>query len=591
MNKSIFNRYKCIFVIFILLFGILLEQLVRLQILDGKKLTVMADKMRMQIVVGTEYPRGDILDYKKRSLLDSQKKKTLIVFPAVVKKNDSLIRELSSILHISYGNIVNQIGLMQKNYGNRPFVLKSNLNIEEELKINNLKAKGIYIVPIEGRYGSHSLAVHLIGHVGQIDNNSWQKLKKHYASEDELNSYKKNTIIGVKGLEAIYDRYLRETEPDHYIAAAVDAKGNVLDGLGFRKIANVTTNKQKNNLVLTLDKDIQRIVEDVLDHQVKKGAVVILRISTGEVVAMASRPSFKQDAVFQYIQNDKVSAEFTNRSLEHYYPGSVFKIVIAAASLEEGLVKPNDFFNCVEKFVFANGETIPCWKKGGHGKISFSEAFAQSCNSTFIQLALRLGSDKIQDYANRFGLTEDYLIGYKNEQFQSINIPKNNDVAIGNASLGQQGIMLTPLQIAGIISTIANNGVMHKPRVANSIENNDHKIIKQWFTPKGQRVISKKTALLMQSLLKDTALTGTGKKAWISGWGSAGKTGSAQTGNYAANGKEILNTWFAGYAPLEKPEYAVTVLVENGTAGGVDAAPIFKKIMEQILALKYASPK
>lgn len=586
MLRKYYLRIKLLFFIFIFLFLGLLVRLLQLQIVEGEELAALAERIRTQTVFGEEFPRGDILDRNGESLLDSREQPAVVIFPAMWENSEQAIVQLSRTLGIRAEKIQGKLELAQKYHANGPFILHTNLSEQELSELNELDIPGVYVVPIKSRYGPESLAVHLIGHLNSIDGPTWERLKKEGRGEQGLDSYLKSDVIGVKGLEAQYESYLRATQPEYYLEATVDAKGQLLSGLGFKKIETFAA-KERNNLILTIDKNIQKAVEEVMDKRVKKGAVVVLDVNTGEVLAMASRPVFDQNNIAEFLTPDgKDEHEFVNRALEHYYPGSIFKTIIAAAALEEGIAHPEQKYICSGKYVFPTGLTIPCWKKEGHGQLSLTEALAQSCNPIFIEIGLKLGREKILEYVQRFGLKDEVLLGYRLNKFTSFNIEPNSPGAIGNAVLGQQGVMLSPLQVASVMATIANQGVYLQPRVVERIETGANQVVKSWETPPGQRAITSSTAEKVKTMLTAVTTEGTGKKAWLGEWGAAGKTSTAQTGIVKETGAEIVNGWFAGFAPLQQPKYAVAVMIEDAIAGGIDAAPVFKEIMEKILSME-----
>lgn len=577
------RRIRSLFLIFLILFLALTTRLYKIQIVEGNQYTIKANKMRTQLVPGEEFFRGDIVDRNGCTLLDSCSKTAIVIFPAMLKDQLQVAAELSAIINFPAAKILERLESNKNYYSNNPFILKTGLTAQEEEHLKEHPLTGVYTVPVQSRYGANSLAVHLIGHLNSIDLATWNSLKSQGKTNEGQGGYKQSDFIGVKGLELLYEPYLKGRNPASYLAATVDAKGNLLAGLGFQEISNAAELEKRTNVVLTLDKSIQQIVEKVMDERVRKGAVVVMKPSTGEVVALASRPAFDQNAVSKYVLNENHEAEFINRALEHYYPGSIFKVVIAAAALEEGIVKPDDKFTCGGVYLFSSGLAIPCWQEEGHGELSFTEALAQSCNPVFIELGLKLGRDKIIEYAKRFGVDSDIMIGYNLPNFPSLQIAPHSPAAVGNASIGQQGIMLSPLQVANIFATIANDGVFRQPRITERLETGAGEIIKQWATPQGKQVISKNTARNLQNMLLAATTTGTATKAWIEGSGAAGKTSTAQTG-MLANQKEVLNAWFAGYGPVHEPAYVVVVMVEDGSTGGKDAAPVFKEILEQIMA-------
>ncbi|MGI6330295.1 MAG: peptidoglycan D,D-transpeptidase FtsI family protein [Zhaonellaceae bacterium] len=581
MARFFFRRLQTLFVLFALLFTILGGRMVYIQLLQGPKLSAMGSKIHSQFIPGEAIPRGDILDRNGVSLVDLGEREAAVIFPAVLEEEK--IPVLSQILQLSAEKVKDEIIKAKNYYGNNPFIIKTNLTASQVKNIKSNPIQGVYLIPITSRYGPESLATHLIGHLGLIDQVSWEKFKNKNVSLGASNAYRQDDLIGVKGIEAIYEDYLRSTVPSYYLQATTDAQGRPLLGLGFKKVLNQDKTTNRNNVVLTIDKRIQKVLENIMDQHVLKGAAVILDVSSGEILASASRPNFNQNEIDKYL-NSNTQTDFLNRALLHYFPGSVFKVLIAAAALEENLVDPDEEFVCKGKFEFDSGVTIPCWNQEGHGILTFEEALAHSCNPVFIEVGLRLEADKIIKYANRFKLNQDLLVGYPLEDYPSINIERNSPAALGNAVLGQKGVKLSPLQVASIYATIANDGIFYEPSLVKHIKNQE-KIIMSFPLNQGEQIISQNTAKKIKKMLNLATLSGTATNAWIEKWGSAGKTSTAQTGEQTGTGKEKINVWFAGFAPLDNPKFAAVIMIEDGISGGKDAAPVFRQIMEELFAL------
>jgi penicillin-binding protein 2 len=325
--------------------------------------------------------------------------------------------------------------------------------------------------------------------------------------------------------------------------------------------------------------------------------VVVMDVNSKEILALASRPTFNPYEVPKIVDatqrngfsNDTPepspcveNGSLNNRSLMAYHPGSIFKILVTAAALEEKLVSVEEQFNCEGSYVFNDEVSIPCLRKKGHGKINFSQAFALSCNPTFIETGLRLKRTGLLNYADQFHLTDETLLGYGNYQAKSYITIENADPAVGNACLGQEGVMLTPLQICNLVATVADNGRYGPPvLVRYTIDREGNK---QMLTrPTKKQVISPQTAQILQQLMEKVITEGTGRTAFLTEVSVAGKTATSQTGNYDQDGNEILNTWFAGFFPADNPRWAIVVLVEGGKSGAENAAPVFKTIAHQIL--------
>ena len=222
---------------------------------------------------------------------------------------------------------------------------------------------------------------------------------------------------------------------------------------------------------------------------------------------------------------------------------------------------------------------VRCWKEEGHGSLTFSEAFAQSCNPAFVKIGLDLGPNKIIQYARSLGLENQLIVGFPVTADSRQNLNRIADrYNLVNSSVGQGPVLATPVQITAMMNTMANAGVYLQPRLVKEIRPNRGKSIIMEPLP-AVKVLSPEVARQISDLLTLVTTEGVGQKAWVAPGGSAGKTGSAQL----ANGVEGVNAWFSGYGPLNNPRYTVTVLVREGVSGGETAAPVFKEIMTELL--------
>jgi peptidoglycan glycosyltransferase/penicillin-binding protein 2 len=266
-----------------------------------------------------------------------------------------------------------------------------------------------------------------------------------------------------------------------------------------------------------------------------------------------------------------------------YPPGSIFKIVVLLAILEENPSYLSKHFYC-NGYENINNLTIKC--NSTHGHISLKDGFAKSCNSVFIQIGKEIGSKKVIDMARKLGLGEKINIGLIEEVEGSL--PEGEELlgpAIGNISIGQGKIETTPLQITNLLLTIANNGIQKDMTIVQGITTKDGKIIKRYNKNENKRLISNNSAEIAQELLKEVLLTGTARAIELDMiGGAAGKTGSAEG---LLKGEETIHGWFAGYYPKENPKYVITVLVEEANSGSKSAAPIFENICKKIYKLNY----
>ena len=567
------RRIKLVLAMLAVTVFVLLGRVAFLQLHNNQQLASLASQKQGKLLSGEDTPRGNILDRKGESLTDSNVEPALIVFPSMLRNPEKAAQALARVLEVSPKAVSAMLA-------NKSYTYFSGITAEQEQSAAALELYGVYPAAVKARYGADSLARHVVGHINSIDPSAWALLQGK--KQETGNAYDINDAIGVKGIEAEYEDYLHASDPEFFLSSVMDARGNVIPGLSFKEVVAKAGGQKRNSVCLTLDRGLQEKVEEVMDRSsIEKGAVVVAEVATGDILASASRPNYNQNLIADsVIASDNA---FNNSAFEFYNPGSVFKILITAAALEEGLVTLNEGFFCNGSYTLNTGLTIDCWDTEGHGLESFVDGFANSCNPVFIQVALRLGREKILEYGKLFGLAEAQLIGYPAPSFKSLDIESSGDPSIANAALGQKGIRLSPLQVAGMVSVIASGGYYQPPRLVSEVKSYSGETLKAF--PQGQRtrVISSKVASQVQELLTEAVKQGTGKNAWIEGFGAAGKTGSAETGRIGEDGKSVVNVWFAGYAPLKNPRFAIVVLKEEGGSGGGDAAPVFKEIAEYAL--------
>jgi cell division protein FtsI (penicillin-binding protein 3) len=343
-----------------------------------------------------------------------------------------------------------------------------------------------------------------------------------------------------------------------------------------------------NNLVLTVDQNIQYIAERELETAMEQtkaiaGTVIVQNPRTGEILALANRPTF----------NPNLRKEITIEALKDravsdvYEPGSTFKIVTVSAGLEEKITRPDEMFDCQMGSIVINGMRIRDSKP--HGVLSVSDIIAESSDVGAIKIALRLGEDRFYKYIRAFGFGQQTGIELPGET-RGLTKPVNrwSKVSIGAISMGQE-IGISPLQLIGLISTIANDGVWVAPRiVAGTVEPQNTPQTISFQSGENRRVISSLTAAQMREMLQAVVLHGTGRKAILEGYSSAGKTGTAQkvdpaTGTYSKT-KYVAS--FAGFAPVNDAKVAVAVILDSAAGlhqGGQVSAPVFQRVTQQVL--------
>lgn len=545
------------------------------QLIKGPDLARQAANMRSQEVALKEYARGAILDRNNQSLTDSVLSRALYCFlpelqssridgavaSSTRNSSEEIGRALADLLpERDAGLIIKALADGVKD-GSGLIKIADDLNQNEIEVLRQANWSGLIVAPVYKRYRQDGFMVHTLGYIGQGKN-----------------------ARGQAGLEKKYEEILAGNSPEQELVTIVDARGQPIPGLMF-KLRN-EQDHTGGKIMLTIDRRVQEIVEKAMSG-VERGAVVVMDVESREVLALASRPVFNPyDDISRIIALDPRSP-LINRALTRYYPGSLFKIFIAAAAVEEGLVSETDRFYCSGSYHFNSGVSISCLKKEGHGDISFREAFQLSCNPAFIELGQKIGRDRLLKYVDAFHLTDETLIGYiKDSDYTGVKIDPGQP-ALGNASIGQKGVMLTPVQVANMIATIAGDGTW-KPAV----------LVKQTIDQRGnihtvspgaeQQAVSQVTARKIQELMTSVVSQGTGKSAALDEIAVAGKTGTSQTGMYVQEGeenKEILNAWFGGFFPADHPRLVIVVMVENGKTGGQSAAPVFKEIAREMLKL------
>ncbi len=525
------------------MFALLGLRLFYCQILWGGELAALAVEQR-RIPLST-LERGDILYRDGTSLTDSDYRLDLVLISRP-DEPQHLARRLADFTGAEAEAFWGALS------SEPPVTLLSDLSPAEAASVSRLVAEldEIMIVPRYVRYGAGSKARHLVGH---LDGNG----------------------RGAVGLESAVDHLLRSDGRGEGIFLYVDARGVPLNGLGVRS----TLSSALPAVVTTIDPTVQRIVEDVMDRLIPRGAVVVVRPETGEVLAMASRPNYEQDRVGAYL--DEPGSPLVNRALRGYPPGSVFKVVTAAAALESGIAGPYSYFNCGGYLRL--GERVIRCRVGGHGTVSLAGAMTVSCNTTFVTLGLQLGPELVLDLANRLGFGRPTGLGLD----ESVPALPRGPFSAGdtaNIALGQGELLVTPVQVARMMSAIADEGILRPLRVITEVRSPEGVIIWKPRQPAPVRVLSRPLALTLKSMLLRVVREGTGQEAAVHGFGVAGKTGTAETGRRDASGEPITHAWFAGFFPYSRPEFTVVVLVEEGGLGGDVAARAFSEIAAGIMA-------
>jgi len=491
------------------------------------------------------YPnRGTIYDRNLIPLTNVNRKNILLVFREKLINDTKLKDFIIENTDLDYSDVINISG-------NREEIL----TIPLKKKIDNADiSKEVFITEKTERYSDNNLLSHVIGYINKSENR------------------------GESGIEKVYDDILKNQKKSNYLYLEYDEKKNVFLG-GEYQVDHSIISLEPSAVKLTVDYHIQKIVEDTMDQYQANGAVVVAHVETGDIIALASRPNFDQKCIEEYLERDDMT--LYNKAIQvGYPPGSLFKIVVLLAALEDNLEYLDRSFYC--KGYERIGEVvINCNNTEGHGYVDISKAFSISCNSAFIQLGQEIGSKKIIDMAKRLGFGNRINIGLLEET--SGIIPEGTEIqgpVIGNISIGQGSIEVTPIQITNLMMVIANDGIMKPMSIVEGITAEDGTMIKPYNRPEEKQVISTATSRIIKDFLIDVVENGTARNLDLDDiGGAAGKTGSAQA---ILNRKETIHGWFTGFYPINEPKYVITVIVEEGLSGAQSAVPIFEKIAKEI---------
>lgn len=422
-----------------------------------------------------------------------------------------------------------------------------------ELSTPNVKSKDITVFTVPERYQKNQLAPHIIG----------------YTSDGH----------GVSGLELAYDELLRDCGSKASITYYTDGARKPIPGLDNTVTKGETVT---GGVVTTLDCIIQAICERAAEKFVQKGAIVVMDPYTGELKAVVSAPDYSPASLKQSI-SDAENTPMINRAFSAYSLGSIFKLVTAATALEEGIPTTRQY-TCTGSIEIGE-QKFKCHLHTGHGTLDMEHAIIESCNTYFIDLAQDVNSENLVNIASAFSFGKGAaLAGTMRSQSGYLQTTADlfNPAEKGNLGFGQGKLTATPLQVTQLTASIVNGGRTPQPILVRGITEDGKTLSQVSGEPAFMNAVSEKTA----KTLKDFMVSAVEKKEDIKAkptlTTAGGKTATAQTGKLDANGNELLQTWFTGFFPADKPKYVVTVLVEDGTTGNASAGPVFQYIADEI---------
>ena len=537
-----------------------------LQLVQGSELS---ERIRWQ--VGHDYsvqsPRGAIVDRHGRELAVSTMTKSLFVDPNHVENPEQLAKDLAPLVDKTEQEILDDIAV-----GGGFSWVKRRLEQSEYEAIRTLIREKGYAVCLGFRdeakryYPNDVLAANVLGFVGTDDK-------------------------GLDGIEQALDKYIKGEVTESFIYADTQERPileSIFTPSGYQ-------GDRCKTIQLTIDSAIQFIVEQELDRAMAENSplgitCIAMNPHTGEILAMANRPSYNPNRFWDYEQE-----VWKNRAVSYIYePGSTFKAVVAGAALQEGLVSPNQTF-VDPGYVMVSGKRIQNWNGLSFGTVTFADVVKQSLNTGFALVGLDLGADKLISYAKLFGFGEPTGIELPGEEAGLLYEPQEMvESDIATMAIGQS-IAVTPLQLITAFCAIANDGILLKPHIVKTIKNANGSIYSETHVEEVRRTIDSATDKTLVGLLEQVVASGGGGKASVRGYRIAGKTGTAQKvseyGLGYSEGKYIAS--FCGFAPVENPQIALLVVIDEpyGTFyGGQIAAPVAGRIFSQVFRYMRIEP-
>ncbi|MBU1564326.1 MAG: penicillin-binding protein 2 [Proteobacteria bacterium] len=589
------KRLLGVAVVVLFFFVLIVLRLWNLQIVDGPEYEKRSYGNRVRVRQMAP-PRGHILDRNGREIVTNRPSFDVLLIQEDSYDIGDVLKRLAPILGTDVSDLWAKVREASSNPRYMPVRLKEDIDWQTlaYLENHNREFSGIRIEVQPVRvYHYDDLAANTIGYLGAISKKELDEADKSiYSGED---------IIGKKGIERLRENDLRGVKGQSY--SEVDAKGfeqkqlKTVEPLSGREIR------------LTLDVDLQQIAESYMAAGEKSGAVVVMEVNTGRVLAAVSAPSIRIKEFIGGISQEQWQAlldnskhPLINKVVQGTYPpGSTYKMVTALAGLAKGVIDENTTFYCPGSYTFGN-RTYNCWRHSGHGSVSLNRAISESCDVYFYQVGLRVGVDSLAEFAQKLGLgartgvemeyEKEGLTPTKNWKLKSRKA-KWQDGETLSVAIGQGYNLVTPLQLCVMTAALANGGTVFKPKLIEQVVDVEGTIIEN-FQPElvNQEIGLDKYFKLIRKGMEEVVhgKAGTARNVAIEGLRIAGKTGTAQVVRLAQyRGLKEADipyvyrdhAWFTCYAPADNPEIAVTVLVEHGLHGGSGAGPIARAVLNQ----------
>ena len=581
----------CIILVFFLLF----LRLVYLQIIKGEDFRRLSEKNAVRLK-SIKSSRGLIFDRNKKLLVDNRPSFNLKIVREDVGDVNGTVRKVADLIQIPFQKLMKNIAKAGRGASYKPVILKNGISRDQlaVLEAHKFDLPGIQIDIESTRYYIYKkTAAHLLGYLGEI--NQDELISRHHRNVRGGDS------IGKYGIEKSFQEYLHGKRGGKQIE--VDANGRVI------KILRTIEPIAGFDLNLTLDLDLQQAAEKMIEK--KAGAVVAIDPNNGDILVMASSPSFDQNDFIGGISSKKwfslslhPGKPMVNRAIQaEYPPASTYKILTSLAALEEQHIDINTEVFCPGFLKYGN-RVYHCWEEHGHGNMNITDGLVQSCDVFYYQAGIKTGVDTLAQYATGCGFGMKTGIMLDNEKrglipTSSWKERRFNEAWQGGETLsiaiGQGFNLVTPLQMAVFTAAVGNGGTLYRPRIVRTIENSSGKIIKKNDPEiRGELPTSRENLDIIKNALFRVVqgARGTARGIRLKDVNIAGKTGTAQVFTIK-NRDEIKSedleyalrdhAWFVCYAPAKNPVIAISVLIEHGGHGSSAAAPVAGALVEQYM--------
>ncbi|MCB4792658.1 MAG: penicillin-binding protein 2 [Elusimicrobia bacterium] len=574
--ENFLEKHNFVLYCLLVLFITMSVRLLYLQVVRGNYYKDISEQQHIQIIL-ERAPRGIIYDRFGNKLVENKTAFVALFYPFAqyTTPPKELLIKLNKIFPVK--NLTTR--LIQSWSRGKVVRLAEDLSLEEMFRIQEqrLLLPGISVIRESKREYTDLMAnSHLVGYLSEITAKELENVKP--------DTYKMGDYIGRSGIEKVWDGTLRGQDGGWQIE--VDAYGHQT-----RLIRHIPSSVG-GSIYTTIDANLQKAAYEGLEATLKlkkaRGAVIGIDPRSGAVRILVSSPGFDPEKSFSREFNKYITDKdlpLFNRAIQALYPpGSIFKIITFVGALEEKVIDPSKTFLCTGQFAFGD-KVFKCWEKKGHGRLSLLPALSKSCDVYFYQLGLKSGSDLIEKYAKMFRLDKQTGIELAGEKKGLIPSKEWKMARFGqpwtpgdtiNMAIGQGFLWVTPIEMAVMMSAVANGGTLYKPYLLDRIESSGGEILSKTDAKKLSEIqLSPEVWQLIKEGLEEVVKTGTGQGCFFKNLKVSGKTGTAQ------NPQGDDHAWFIAYAPSDNPELALTIIVENGGHGGSVAAPIARKIFKE----------